>query len=333
MRIHSPPGKADARARARFGWENAAIGDLLDKRLAFVTGKGGVGKTTVAYALGAASAARGRRTIVCEIASQARGTEIFGRQPATGETHLAKGLWTISIDPDAAVREYLQVQLPMRAMGTVLHRSRLFSYLTAATPGLQEMVTMGKVWELAQDRRRAPGAKRTYDAVIVDAPATGHGIAFLRTPRNFQEIARVGPIARQAAQIGRMISDPAETGVAIVAQGEEMAVNESIELESALLDSAAGDAFAVDRVFFNGLYPERFTGPEAELIERARAEAPPAAALALAAAGGEAQRAASQREQLARLTAAVDTPITELPFVFAPRIGAAEIHDLARAVA
>ncbi len=320
------------RGLARSGWENAAIGDLLDKRLAFITGKGGVGKTTVAYALGLAAAARGKRTIVCEIAAQHRGPEIFGRAVSTGETHLAKGLWTISIDPDTAVREYLQVQLPVRALGNVLHRSRLFNYLTAATPGLREMVTMGKVWELAQDRRRDPGAKRTYDAVIVDAPATGHGIAFMQTPRNFRELARVGPIARQAAQIERTISDHAQAGIGIVALGEEMAVNESIELEAALLDRGGDGGFAVDRIYFNGLYPERFSGPEVELIERLRGAVGPAAAAPLESAAREAGRAASQRRQLTRLRAAVETPMTELPFVFTAGTGVEQIQELARVI-
>jgi hypothetical protein len=326
------PGKVDARPAPPGGCENAPIGDLLDKRLAFVTGKGGVGKTTVAYALGAAAAAAGKRTIVCEIAAQHRGPAIFGRSPATGETRLAKGLWTISVDPDTAVREYLQVQLPVRAMGNLLHRSRLFNYLVAATPGLREMVTIGKVWELAQDRRRDPGAKRTYDAVIVDAPATGHGIAFLQTPGNFRELARVGPIARQAGLIEETIRDHDHTGVGIVALGEEMAVNESIELESALRDPADG-GFAVDRVFFNALYPQRFSAGEVERIAAAREGADEPAAAALRAAVEEAGRARSQREQLARLRETTATPLTELPFVFADRIGAAEIDELAGVIA
>ena len=327
------PGKADARPRAGNACQNAPIVDLLDKRLAFVTGKGGVGKTTVAYALGATAAAAGKRTIVCEIASQHRGPAIFGRRPSSGETRLAKGLWTISVDPDTAVREYLQVQLPVRAMGSLLNRSRLFNYLLAATPGLREMVTMGKVWELAQDRRRDPGAKRTYDAVIVDAPATGHGVAFLQTPGNFRELARVGPIARQAGQIEKTIRDHDHTGVAIVALGEEMAVNESIELESALREDGEGPGFAVDRVFFNALYPERFTAAEAELIGVAREDADEAAAAPLRAAAEEAARARAQREQLERLRAATRTPVTELPFVFAERIGATEIERLAGGIA
>ena len=101
-------------------------------------GKGGVGRTTVAYALGRAAAARGKRVIVCEIAEQERGSAIFGRGTVGfSETRLSKRLWSISIDPERAIREYLETQLPVRAMGKVLARSRIFNYLAAATPGLQ----------------------------------------------------------------------------------------------------------------------------------------------------------------------------------------------------
>lgn len=327
-------GKGDAGPTAPSGWENAAIGDLLDKRLAFITGKGGVGKTTVAYALGLASAARGQRTIVCEIASQHRGPEIFGRSATGGETRLAKGLWTISIDPETAVREYLQMQLPVRAMANILHRSRIFNYLTAATPGLREVVTMGKVWELAQKPRRDPGARRTYDTVIVDAPASGHAIALLQTPHSFREIARVGPVANQAGKIEATIGDPDQTGVGIVAVGEEMSVNESLELESALTAPAEGTSLAVDRILFNGLYPDRFAPAEVRRLIKLRTQASgPAARAALEAATAEAARAAAQRRQLARVIADGRAPVGELPFLFAPRFGVTQLEQLSEAVA
>ena len=109
------------------------------------------------------------------------------------EIEMEENLWSISIDPDESMREYVLLQLKVRAMRDMLFRSRIFNYLAAATPGLKELVTIGKIWELAQlDRKVKSGRK--YDLVIVDAPATGHGIGFLQTPRTFASIARVGPI-------------------------------------------------------------------------------------------------------------------------------------------
>ena len=151
--------------------------EVLGKRLVIVAGKGGVGKTTVAAALGMAAARAGKRTMVCEVAEQEQITQAFGK-PAAGfnETEVAENLHTFSINPDDAKQEWLKHQLRSGALAGLLSSSRIFQYLTAAAPGLAEIVTIGKVWELAQLDRRTPRAA-PYDLVILDAPATGHGLA------------------------------------------------------------------------------------------------------------------------------------------------------------
>ncbi|MGB7685137.1 MAG: ArsA family ATPase, partial [Solirubrobacterales bacterium] len=230
-----------------------------------VTGKGGVGKTTVAVALGLRAAAEGKRTIVCEVSSQENASRIFDHT-AVGfhEVEMEENLWSISIDPEESMREYVLLQLKVRAMRDMLFRSRIFSYLAAATPGLKELVTIGKIWELAQlDRKVKSGRK--YDLVIVDAPATGHGVGFLETPRTFAAIARVGPIHSQAQRLDSFLTDHDQTGTAIVALPEEMPVNESAALEQDLRNEVG---VAVDRVYLNGLYPERFSKEEAELLSQ-----------------------------------------------------------------
>src|SRR6195256_5899148 len=205
--------------------------DLLDKRLVFVTGKGGVGKSTISIALGIAAANRGKRTIVCEIGGQETASRVFRRaEIGFHEVEVSENLWAISIDPDHSLREYLLLQLKVRAMRDLLVRSRIFNYLAAATPGLKELVTIGKIWELAQPERKVKKG-REYDLVIVDAPATGQGIGFLQTPRTFAAIARVGPIHAQALQLDRLITDHGHTGTAIVSLPEEMPVNETASLE------------------------------------------------------------------------------------------------------
>ncbi len=245
--------------------------ELLDKRLIFVTGKGGVGKTTVAVALGLRAAAQGKRTIVCEVSSQENAPRIFDHaEVGFHEVEMAENLWSISIDPDEAMREYVLLQLKVRAMRDLLFRSRIFSYLAAATPGLKELVTIGKIWELSQLDRKVKNARK-YDLVIVDAPATGHGVGFLQTPRTFAAIARVGPIHSQAQRLNSYITDHELTGAAIVALPEEMAVNESAALERDLREEIG---VAVDRIYMNGLYPERFSKAEAaRLAELAESEA------------------------------------------------------------
>jgi len=304
--------------------------EMLEKRLLFVTGKGGVGKSTVAASLGLAAAARGKRTIVCEIGSQEHTSRLFNRaQVGFHEVQLEDNLWTISIDPDESMREYVLLQLKVRAMRDLLFRSRVFTYMTAATPGLKELVTIGKIWELAQlDRKVRKGRK--YDLVIVDAPATGHGIGFLQTPRTFANIARVGPIHAQAQELDRYIRDHNSTGVAIVAQPEEMPVNETAALEQELREEIG---VSVDRVFMNALYPERFSNDEADRLEAERPQAAGAVREALRAAVSEHRRARSQRAQLARLRRRVSTPVKTLPFIFQPVLGVEDARELAARLA
>jgi anion-transporting ArsA/GET3 family ATPase len=293
----------------------------------FVTGKGGVGKTTVAVALGLRAAAEGKRTIVCEVSAQENASRIFEHtEIGFHEVEVAENLWSISIDPDESMREYVLLQLKVRAMRDMLFRSRIFNYLAAATPGLKELVTIGKIWELAQlDRKVKSGRK--YDLVIVDAPATGHGIGFLQTPRTFAAIARVGPIHSQAQQLNRLITDQEHTGVAIVALPEEMPVNESAALEHDLREEVG---VAVDRVYMNGLYPERFSNQEAERLAELSSGEDGTARAAARAALSEHNRARSQRAQLARLRRRVEAPVKTLPFLFEPDLGVEAAGQLAK---
>lgn len=302
--------------------------NLMDKRLVIVTGKGGVGKSTVALALGLRAAEEGRRTIVCEVAAQERISQAFHRKSVGfNETELAPNLYGISIDPDEAMREYVLLQLKVKAMRDLLFRSKLFTYLAAATPGLRELVTIGKIWELALDERKAKQAK-PYDLVILDAPATGHGVGFLQTPRTFANIARVGPIAAQAETLDRFITNRRKTGVAVVALPEEMPVNETATLER---DLSRKVGTSVDRIFLNGLYPERFWAEDEARLAATLEEGNGGARSALQAALTMRRRSEAQREQLGRLETMTRAPITTLPFLFKPEIGVAELRELAEA--
>jgi anion-transporting ArsA/GET3 family ATPase len=295
---------------------------LLDKRLLFVTGKGGVGKTTVAAALGLAAAREGKRTIVCEVARQERMSRAFRREGVGwAETRLAENLYAISIDPHDSLEEYLEDQIGSRRLAHMLFRNRIFEYFTAAAPGVRELVTIGKVWELAQLERRRSG-DTPYDLVIVDAPATGHGLATLRAPRTFKDIARVGTISRQAGRIDSFITDPVQTGVVVVALPEEMPVSETVEFRERLAEEMG---MGIDAVVVNGLFPERFASEDAERIEAVNGDhGHDAVAAALRSALWEHHRARDQRAQLRRLKRELDgdgAAVLTLPYLFEPELG------------
>jgi anion-transporting ArsA/GET3 family ATPase len=225
------------------------------------------------------------------------------------------------------MEEYLRVKAG--PMGQLLSSSRLFQAFAMATPGMRELLSIGKVWELAQFERRTAGAD-VYDFVVVDAPATGHGVGILRTPRTFADIARVGPIARQGRTIAETIADREFTGVIAVATPEEMAVTETLDLAQAL----SAESLELDAVVLNALYPARFHDAEVQRLDAALAGADSRLARsALRAALSEHDRAAGQRAQQARLSAGLQAEPVALPYLFSDRVGPDELGRLADSLA
>jgi len=301
---------------------------LLERTLLYVTGKGGVGKTTVAAALGLAAAARGRRTIVCEVAEQDRVSRAFAREGVRreAEVELAENLWAISIDPNEALKEWLGRQLGGPAL-RLITGSSAFQHFVAAAPGAKELITIAKVWELAQ-LHRWDSHNRTSDLVIVDAPASGHGLAMLTAPSTFGDIARVGPIRRQAHKVRDMLADPQRTGYVAVALPEEMPVTETLELGGRLHDAVG---LGLDMIVVNGLYPDRFRAKDAAALRAAATDSlPPDARAAVQAALAEHGRARSQRAHLRRLRRESGVPVHTLPFLFDADLGLPEYRTLAR---
>ena len=286
---------------------------LLQRRLIFITGKGGVGKSTVARALAGVAARRGMRTIVADI-------------NGAGDQHehqLAPNLSSLSIDPQSAMEEYLSLKVGGTA-GQILGQSRMFSAFAMATPGMRELLSLGKIWELAQPQRRAPDAE-PYDLTVVDAPASGHGAALLRTPRTFAQITKVGPVASQANAIAQTLADREFTAIVAVAVPEDLAVTETVELDEAL----QRERLNLDLVVLNKRHPDRFDEREREQLRGWDPIRAPAARLALAAD----LRARSEAEQAARLEERFGERLRSLPFLFEPLIGAAGLQRLGEVLA
>lgn len=297
---------------------------LFAHSLVVVTGKGGVGKSTVAAALGVAAQRRGLRTIVVEVAARDDVSRALGASDAA-RAHVERAasgrLDHISIEPQRALEEYLREQLPVGALAAVLSRSRIFTTLTAATPGMRELLTIGKVWELAEQGRGGRGG-RSYDLVVLDAPATGHGLAMLQAPHTFASVARVGPVARQGRTIAGFLADPQRTAVLAVSSAEEIAVSETLELRAQLRDQLGLD---LALIVVNAVVRHRFSERE----ERTLRAAPPSPARH--AALFSATWARHQRMQIARLRRGVrDVELVSLPFVFESALDWAALEQLSR---
>ncbi|HXC45448.1 MAG TPA: ArsA-related P-loop ATPase [Solirubrobacteraceae bacterium] len=249
------------------------MGSLLERKLIVVTGKGGVGKSTLAGALGLAAAGRGLRTIVVELGAQRHLPDLFASAHDDGrEIELQENLWSATIDPDRALAEWLQA-LTGRISARLLASSSTFQYFAAAAPGAKELMSMLKLRELCEGRGRtgraasdSPSGKHgraAYDLVVLDAPASGHALALLRSPQTFSAIVRVGPLAEQAQQVRQLLEDPSRTGYVAVTHASEMAVTETLELEEGLRRELDRD---LDAVIVNGTMPRRFTREELERI-------------------------------------------------------------------
>jgi anion-transporting ArsA/GET3 family ATPase len=290
---------------------------LFAHSLLVVTGKGGVGKSTVAAALGLAAARRGLRTIVVEVSGRDDLSRVLGPNDAG-----AHGLEHLSIDPQGAMDDYLHRQLPVGALASLVSRSRIFGTLTAATPGMRELLTIGKVWELAQPERRAPRGGQTYDLVVLDAPATGHGLAMLRAPSTFASVARVGPIAKQGRTIAAFLADQRRTAVLAVSTAEEMPVSETLELREQVREQLGMD---LSLVVVNAVLRHRFSEAEVRTLR----SAPPSAARHAALFSAAWTR--HQRTQIARLRRGLQgVALVTLPFVFDSALDPAALEQLSR---
>jgi anion-transporting ArsA/GET3 family ATPase len=297
----------------------------LDRELVYVTGKGGVGKTTVALAVALAAADEGQRVVLVEVGGQDRVPRALNRRASAGEeVRLLDGIWWQGVDPARALEEWAGRVIRSRRLLAPALRSRAFGGFVDAAPGAKELVTITKAWELGRSAadRWVKGSAH-YDLVVVDAPASGHGVGMLATPRTFADIARVGPIAGQARSVQALLEDPARSSVVAVCLPAEMPVAETLELGPRVRQATGR---GLDLIVCNAVLERRFSGEEIGRLAGADGAVP---AVVLEALAERAERAGTHAEQLERLREGAGVPVTTLPFVAAPALSVDDVRGLA----
>ncbi len=302
---------------------------LLRRRLVIVTGKGGTGKTSVAAALALSAAGAGRRVLVIETSAQEELPSLFDVAPAGYRgAELAPGLRAIQMDPYAALGEYLELQLHVPGLVTRVLSNRAFRQLMDAAPGWRELVTLGKVWHMEQAKR--PDGSAEFDLLVIDAPATGHGLSFLDVPRVVVSAMRSGPLRRHASWVEALVRDRERTLVLPVALAEELPARETCELVARL----RGDlGLAVDRVVVNALAPPPYPselGALEEQLEQLEGPIPgvPSPRLLASCARHLQARYALGRRHADEIARGTGLPLVELPLLEGGVTGVRDLHRL-----
>ena len=313
------------------------LSTLLDPRVLIVTGKGGVGKSTVAAALAIAGARTGRRTCLVEVEGRQTMPALFGTGAWTfEEREFRPNLWGLAIDPEASLREYLDMFYGARRISRLVTNNSAVEFATTAAPGIKDVLLVGKVKEM--ERRRRPDGRFTYDLIVMDAPPTGRIVNFLRAPDATTELVNVGPIRQQAQTLIDMLTDPARTNLVLVTLLEEMPVQETAESIAALQDLDV----TLGPVVVNRVLPERFNdamrkeladmdGAELQaLLAEADVEVEvDAAETLLGTVDAHYRRLELQERMRTELSARTDLPQLELPYLWSERFGGKEVHALA----
>ena len=311
--------------------------DWLDRRLLFFTGKGGVGKSTVAAATAVYAAARGKRVLLVEVDDKGNASALFEHPPVGFDpVEVYPGVHAMRMHTEASLREYLKLNLRVPVLGRLGPIAHMLEFVATAAPGVKEILTIGKIcWEVRESIEGRAG----WDLVVVDAAATGHVVAQLDSPRAIRELVQVGPVRNQTEWMADLLADPAVTALNIVTTPEEMPVNETIEL---VTTARRALAVPLGAVVVNRLLPAPLTLVDEPVFDALRTPEAITALSGLVGAGaGEVLDATglaialrrSRAVHVARLRDEVDLPTVNLPYFFVREHGLRVTRMVADALA
>lgn len=293
-----------------------------DPRIIVVTGKGGVGKTTVSAAIGLNAAAQGKRVLVVEAAGSERVAALFGLKGRSyAPRQCSSNLYTLSITPEEAIEDYVMLRIKVRALYKLVFRNRIMGPFINAVPGLHDLVHLGKIFHLEASQKRG---RSEWDLIVFDAPATGHGLTMLSSPKTMMAMTRSGAFYDNAAIVEQLFSDVKKTQLVLVANSDEMVINETLDLYEQLDEMQSQvKAIVLNECLEESVKPNTWKKAASHFEDQPE----------LMQLGNRAvRRSVAQKDAEARLSIQTSQPVIQLPFLFDRTLEKSDLETLAFAL-
>jgi anion-transporting ArsA/GET3 family ATPase len=301
---------------------------LYDQRFVLFSGKGGVGKTVISSAYALSCARRGERTLLIELNVQDKVSSFFGSSNVGNEIiEVEDNLHAVNVTPDAALKEYGLMILKVKLIYKAVFENRIVRSFLRSIPGLNDLLMLGKAYFHATEM--SPEGSYVWDKVVVDAPATGHGLFFLQIPSVITGFVSSGHMYEEAKRIQELLQDPEQTAINLVTLAEDMPVNETLMMRDELKGRMG---LQVASVIANGIYPPLFSDEQFDWIEDAQRPSEPSSTSTrgfLEGAAFRSQRVDLQKQYLERLERDVEQPIYYVPYHFTERVTFPVISEIA----